>query len=196
MLADIRTNPVARDGSLTLVLKDEYAGYPIATTVADIINQELGEQEEAGLYGYTTIATVEDAKNIRVQLSEANRDRPAQFIASLMTRTVDPSFIHTQAPARIVINEQAGIIGVTGNVEIGPVAITHKGMQLTNVAPVPGAGGNYINLDTTDRSSRTSTGLLELLQAFDQLKVPVEDQIAIIHELKRTGALHAEIVTR
>jgi hypothetical protein len=69
-------------------------------------------------------------------------------------------------------------------------------MQLTNVAPASGANGSYINLDTTDRSSRTSTGLLELLQAFDQLKVPVEDQIAIIHELKRTGALHAEIVTR
>jgi hypothetical protein len=52
----------------------------------------------------------------------------------------------------------------------------------------------WANLDTTGRQSRNSTRLLDLLGAFDQLNVPVEDQIAIIYELKKTGALHAEIV--
>ena len=34
----------------------------------------------------------------------------------------------------------------------------------------------------------------ELLKALDQLQVPVEDQIGIIYELQKTGALHAEII--
>ena len=36
----------------------------------------------------------------------------------------------------------------------------------------------------------------ELLDAFKQLNVPVADQIAVIYELKKTGALHAEIVSQ
>jgi flagellar P-ring protein precursor FlgI len=198
MLRDIRTNVVTRSGRMWLVLKDQYAGYPIATTLANIINEELGDDEEIALYGYSRIAHVEDAKNIRVELPDADRKRPAEFIAALMTRPVDPSFIHTQTPARIVINEKEGIISITGNVEVGPVGITHRGMQLTSIAPQQGAqapsGGGFVGLDTTDGSSRNSTALIDLLRAFDQLKVPVEDQIAIIYELQKTGSLHAEIV--
>jgi len=202
MLRDIRTNPVARDGSITLVLNDEYAGYPIATVLADILNEELGPEVVGDVTRMHNIARVEDAKNVRIQIPDEERAEPAQFIATVMTRTVDPSFIHTQTPARIVINEKEGIIGVTGNVEIGPVGITHRGMQFTTIAapatsaggPTSGGGGGWASLDTTDRMSRNSTGLIDLLQALDRLKVPVEDQIAIIYQLKKTGALHAEII--
>ncbi len=207
MLRDIRTNPVARDGSITIVLNDEYAGYPVAIVLAEIINEELGPELLTEGAHSRAIARVEDAKNVRIQIPDAERAEPAQFIAMVMTRTIDPSFIHTQSPARIVINEKEGIISVTGNVQIGPVGITHKGMQFTTIAAPPPAaedggaptyggtsGGVWTSLDTTDRTSRASTGLIDLLRALDRLKVPVEDQIAIIFQLKKTGSLHAEIV--
>jgi flagellar P-ring protein precursor FlgI len=179
MLRDIRTSVVTPSGILTLVLQDQYAGYPVATTIAGAINDEFA------IDGYSSIALVEDAKNIRVVLPEADRAEPAEFIAMLMT---------------IVINETAGIIAVKGDVEIGPVGITHKGMQLTSITAPAGAGptsasGRWAPLDTTDGTSRNSTRLIELLGALDQLSVSVEDQIAIIYELKKTGALHAEIVS-
>lgn len=196
MLADIRTNPVTNGGTITLVLKDQYAGYPVATTVANAINDEFG------IDGRSDLAAVEDAKNIRILLPPADRASPAQFIATLMTIPIDPSLIQTEA--RIVINERAGIILVTGNVEIGPVGITHKGLTITSVtpAPVPTPAAptiettQWTGMDTTDRTSRNSTRLVDLLDAFKQLQVPVADQIAVIHELKKTGALHAEIVTQ
>ncbi len=56
--------------------------------------------------------------------------------------------------------------------------------------------GIVIGLDTTGRQTRQATRLLDLLTALDQLKVPVEDQIAVIYELKKTGALHAQIVDK
>ncbi len=194
LLADIRTHPVTSAGTMTLVLKEQYASYPVAATLAGAINDEffIGQ-------GYAELAIVEDARNIRVIVPASDRPEPADFIASLMTIPIDPSLI--QSEARIVINEKRGIITITGNVEIGPVGITSQGLTISSLSAAPGGGGGSVGggawrgLDTTDGQSRSSTRLDELLTAFRQLNVPVEDQIAIIHELKKTGSLHAEIIT-
>lgn len=204
MLEDIRANPMTPGGTMTLVLKDQYAGYPVATTIAAAINDEFM------LDGYADIARVEDAKNIQIVVPRADRERPASFIAMLMMIPIDPSLIQTEA--RVVINEKQGIILVTGNVEIGPVGITHGGLSITNMAPGQAPGGapelgmdvpmaedddrleRWRGIDTTSQRNRNATRLLELLRALDQLAVPVNDQIAIIHELKKTGALHAQVV--
>jgi len=195
MLADIRTNPVASDGTVTLVLKEQYAGYPVAAMIAELVNEPIDPSAHYGSTPPPRLAWVEDAKNVRVRIPDSERANPASFLAWLMQVPVDPAMIRT--PSRIVINERAGIISVTGDVEIGPVGITHRGMQLTTAGP-GGAGGGSIwaGLDTTGGSGRTSTRLLDLLRALEQLKVPVDDQIRIIHELRRTGALHAEIISR
>ena len=37
--------------------------------------------------------------------------------------------------------------------------------------------------------------LNSLLEALRRFNVPVEDQIEILYELKRSGALHAEIIS-
>jgi flagellar P-ring protein precursor FlgI len=197
MIQDIRTNPVTAAGTMGLVLEDQYAGYPIAAIITGAINDEFA------LDGVGRVAMAEDAKNIKVLVPGPDRPDPANFIATLMTIAIDPSLIQTEA--RVVINEQQGIILVTGNVEIAPVGITHKGLSITSItagpgAGAPGAGGyatrRWTGLDTIGRESRSATRLLDLLAALDQLLVPVEEQIAIIYELRKTGALHAEIVDK
>ncbi len=203
MLADIRAYPITPSGTMGLVLKDQYASFPVATTIAAAINDEFA------LDGLSQIAIVEDAKNIKVLVPGVERADPANFIATLITIAIDPSLIQTEA--RIVINQREGIIVVTGNVEISPVGITHKGLSISSITPggpglagFPGAGAGtparaaprrWAGLDTTGRQSRNSTRLIDLLSAFDQINVPVEDQIAIIYELQKTGALHAVIVS-
>jgi len=196
MIVDIRAYPVTPGGTMSLVLKDSYAGYPVASMLAAAINDEFGFSTNRD------IARVEDAKNILISVPEADRSDPASFIATLMTITVDPSLILTEA--RIVVNQRQGTIAVTGNVQIGPVGLTHRGLSITTITPEPIATPEtpqiettqWANVDTTDRRSRSSTRLVELLRALDQLRVPVEDQIGIIHELQKTGALHAEIITQ
>jgi flagellar P-ring protein FlgI len=194
MLRDLHTNPVSQDGSMNLVLRDQYAGYPNATTIAGAINDEFAVD------GHSDVASVIDSKNVRIMLPEADRRQPAEFIATMLTIAVDPTLIQNEA--RIVINGKQGIILVTGNVEVGPVGIAHRGLTITTIMPPPAPTQaqpivettRWAGLDTTDRNSRGSTRLVDLLKAFEQIKVPVDDQIAIIYELKKTGALHAEIV--
>lgn len=196
MITDVRATPVTPGGTITLVMHDQYASYPITTMLAGQINDEFD------LAGQRPIAVVEDARNIRIKLQDEFRNQPAEFLAALLTMNIDPSLI--QPEARIVINERKGIILVTGDVEVGPVGVRAAGLTITNITPEPVPTPQdplveqqqWANLDTSDRSSRASTRLVDLLAAFDQLKVPVSDQIAILYEMKKTGALHAEILGR
>jgi flagellar P-ring protein precursor FlgI len=190
MLRDIRTSVIAPDGTLTIVLKSQYASYPTAVAIMDAINGPIDETAMDELPEYRRLAVVEDPKNIRVRVPEADRQRPAAFISWLMTTPIDPALI--AAPARIVINERQGIIVVSGDVRLGPVGVSHRNMQLTTAAPVP--AGRWTGLDPNGEQNARSTQLSELLLALDTLNVSVDDQIAIIYELKKTGALHAEIV--
>jgi flagellar P-ring protein precursor FlgI len=193
-----RTSPVTKWGTMELVLKDQFAGYPAATVLAAAINDEFV------IDGHADLAHVDDAATIRVLVPEADRADPAEFIATLVTIPVDSSVIATEA--RIVINEKEGIITFTGNIEIGPVGITHRGLTITSITPPPVPTPDdpvfqttqWTGMDVAGGNGRPggSTRLSQLLAAFDQLKLPVEDQIAIIYELRKTGALHAEIVNK
>lgn len=196
MMRDIRMNPITRAGTMTLVLKNEYAGYPVANTIAGAINDEFA------IRGSSELAVVEDSKDIKILVPQADRGQPGAFLAALLTIPIDPSLIQTEA--RVVINERQGIIAVNGSVQIGPVGFTHRGLTITTLTPPPEPTPDqpittttrWAGIDTTDRLNRNSTRLVELLDAFKQLNIPVSDQIAIIYELKKTGALQAEIVAQ
>src|SRR5690606_31114667 len=129
LLADFRTNPVANDGSITLVLKEPYAGYPVASVMAAAINDEFVPA------GYPNIARVLDARNIQVMVPDVELKDPANFIATIMTLGIDPSILRT--PARVVVNQRTGSIVITGNVEISPITISHAGLSITTITPPP-----------------------------------------------------------
>lgn len=194
MIVDVRSNPLTASGTLTLVLKDQYAGYPVATTVARALNDEFA------IDALPDIAIVEDAKNIRIFVPSAYHAEAPRFIANLLMVPIDSSMV--RPGARIIINEAQGIILVTGDVEVGPVLVAHKGLSITSITPEPEPSPQrprvkrqrFAEVNTTESSSRISTQMKDLLAAFDQLNVPIEDQIAILHELSKTGKLHAEIV--
>ncbi|MBM4113799.1 MAG: flagellar basal body P-ring protein FlgI, partial [Phycisphaerae bacterium] len=168
---------------------------PLATAIAAVVNEEMA------LLGERDVARVEDAKTIRLRVPARDRRDPSAFLARVLTFHVDRSLVRT--PARVVINEREGIIVVTESVEIRPVAITHSGLQITTITPEP-IGTPEFPVATTTRWAGLATGaapsgaaptrLADLLRALDQLDVPAKDQIAIIYELRRSGALSAEIV--
>lgn len=197
MLRSVVGEPVQPDGSVRLVVRDEFAGYPVANAIAAVVNEEMA------LLGERDVARVEDAKTIRVRVPVRDQRDPSGFLARVLTFHVDQTLIRT--PARVVINEREGIIVVTASVEIRPVAITHSGLQITTITPDP-VGTPEFPVATTTRWAGVATGpmpagagptrLADLLRALDQLDVPAKDQIAIIYELRRSGALSAEIVNQ
>jgi flagellar P-ring protein precursor FlgI len=177
------------NGRFTLILDDAAASWTTASTIAKIIN-DAGD----GNVG-EVLAIAVDPKNVVVTIPASERDRPDSFISRVQRLPVPilPS------EARVQINDRTGTIVMTGDVEISPVVISHKGLTISTVQPAPTptprtpvvTERNTVALDTTNQGGAK---LQDLVNALDQLKVPTEDRIAIVKELHKTGKLHAKLI--
>jgi len=175
------------DNQITLVLDDAHAGWGMAYAVAQMISEETSEPGKV-----SGIAKAVDPKNVVVTIPPVERANPAGFIARLQGLDL----LLPQAEARIRVNRRAGTIIVTGDVEISPVAISHKGLTInttTQPAGPVGAGASE-GFVAMDPARRGGTKMADLIEALNQLKVPVDDRITIIEELYKTGKLHARLI--
>jgi flagellar P-ring protein precursor FlgI len=175
------------NGRFTLVVEDPSASWATASTIAKIINDAEGDS------GGSAVAV--DPKNVLVSIPAIERDRPDSYIARVQALPLP----NISTEARVQINEREGTMIMTGDVEISPVVIVHKGLTIStiNPAPVPTPRNpqvmtkEAIPLDTTNQGGAK---LQDLVNALDQLKVPAEDRIAIVKELYKTGKLHAKLI--
>lgn len=176
------------NGQFSLILEDPAASWTTASTIAKIINDAEGSNGE-------TLAVVKDPKTVEVTIPPIELQRPDSFISRVQRLPVP--LLPTEA--RVQINEKTGTMVVTGDVEISPVVISHRGLTIStiNPAPVPTprtpvvSSKDVIPLDTTNQGGAK---LQDLVNALDQLKVPAEDRITIIKELYKTGKLHAKLI--
>jgi flagellar P-ring protein FlgI len=182
----------------TLVLDHEQANWQAAKAIADIINEEaapINNQAEsrqgADLLNEPT-AVILNAKNIRVFIPSKQARYPQPFISRIMRLPVDLP----EPEAMIAINEKTGVIAITGNVEISPVFVTVKDLSVRIVTPPPSqpviSDTDWAKIDTTNTST---VKLQQLIDALDQLNVPVQDKINVIYEMKSLGAIQANIRT-
>jgi flagellar P-ring protein precursor FlgI len=177
-------------GRVTLILATPNATWPMANTVATLVNDMLASDS-------APIAKALDQKNIVVTVPAGDRKNPAAFISQLLEIQLDPTLVRTEA--RVVINQKTGTIIMTDDVQISPVVISHKGLTITTVIParVPTADSPVAETQTfvsLDPAKRGGARLADLLAAFNQLKVSPEDRIAILKEIHRSGKLHAQLL--
>lgn len=187
MEADLPAKYIDKAGRFTLILESPSASWTTASTIAKIINDAEGGQGE-------TIAVAVDPKNVIVTIPPIERERPDSFISRVQRLPVP--LLPTEA--RVQINARTGTIVMTGDVEISPVVISHRGLtiQTVNPAPQPTPQRPVVGEKTAIAIDTTGAGgarLNDLLAIFDQLKVPAEDRITIIKELHKTGKLHAKL---
>ena len=176
------------DGRFWLVIEDPSASWEVASMIAKLINEaEGGDGEE--------LAIAVDPKNVMVSIPRIELARPDSFIARVQR-------LHVRmiaAEARVQINERTGTLIVTGDVEISPVVISHKGLTISTIDPEPvptprapvTRSREVVALDTTKAGGAK---LQDLVAALEQLKVPAEDRITIVKELHKTGKLHAKLM--
>ncbi|HEY7090181.1 MAG TPA: flagellar basal body P-ring protein FlgI [Tepidisphaeraceae bacterium] len=176
-------------GRFTLILEDPSASWTMASTIAKIINDagdgDVGE----------TLAVAADPKNVVVTIPKSERDRPDSFISRVQRLPVP--MLPTEA--RVTINDRTGTIIMTGDVEISPVVISHKGLTITTINPEPVPSARFPVISTKevvaiDTTNQGGGKLQDLVNALDQLKVPAEDRISIVKELYKTGKLHAKLI--
>ncbi len=193
LVRSIDMQTISPDGTIQLVIDPAYAGWSTTQLFASIINQHRLGLEETG----EELARAITERVVRVRIPDVERPDPANFIADIMAIRFDASLL--DLPARIIINEREGAIVATGNVEIGPTLITYRDLVINTAAPTPqGAAqvatpSRWATVHTNARPSEAAR-LQDLLTAFRQIDLTVDDQIAIINMLRRSGNLHAEIV--
>lgn len=181
---------------VTFVIDDAHAEWAIAHTIAQCINEEALVSDMGN--GAEQLAVAFDPRTVVVRLPQGEWSNPAPFLF----RIEKMQLIMPLTEARVIIDRSSGTIIVKGDVEVSPVAVTHKGMTIVTST----SGGTEPAAD----AARTSTGsfvafdpqhkggakLMDLIEALNQLKVPAEDRISIIENLHKGGQLHANLIVQ
>ncbi len=198
MLTDVRASAfTAGSHEVTLIINPEYAGYPTASMLADQITQQL----QVGASGGEGRAEVRSPNEVVLTISDWAWERRTATLNYVLTMQIDTSLI--ELPARVVINRRAGVMVVGGEVQISPVVISAKGLSITRISPEPQPSPldpifrteSEVKLSTVDDGLPTTKArLADLFAALDSLKVDFETKVDVLYELKRLGALHAEII--
>ncbi|HYF15961.1 MAG TPA: flagellar basal body P-ring protein FlgI [Phycisphaerales bacterium] len=196
MIRDVLMPEVA--DAFDLIIEPPFAGWPSAATIADAIQSSVAIAGHASV-STPRIARVIDERTIRVTIPAEERAEKAAFLADVLSAEVKPELL--DLPAQVIVNRATGAIIVTGDVQISPVAITHKDLTITTTVPGPAPTSQtpIVRRDRwadvkTSASPRENARLADLLAAFEKLAVPVEEQINVLQMLHKTGKLHARLV--
>lgn len=191
------TGPEVAD-TFDLILDAPFDGWAASSQTALAINSKA-QPDALSNAGVAPVARAIDDRTIRVSIPEAERADKAGFIADVLSAEV--SLQQLELPAQVIYNQRTGAIVVTGDVEISPVAITHKDLTITTVVPPPTVSAMN-PLISRDRWAGVRTGgkpsqsakLSDLLAALKQLDVSPAEQIGILQMLHKTGKMQAKLV--
>lgn len=175
-----------------LIIDQPYADWAAATQIAVAINARA-------MPGGPAVARVIDDRTIRVEVPQAERKDRAGFIADVLAAEV--TLNQLDLPATIIYNQKRGAILVSGDVQIGPVAITHSNLTITSLVPkAPPTVQNpelrtdrWAGVQTAARPSEQAR-LSDLMAAFKQLDIPTSEQIAVLEMMHKMGKLQAKII--
>ncbi len=173
-------HPFVQDGRIRLVVRANYAGFQVTQEIADLINTHLGFQT-----GGTPMAQAVDQVNVEVSLPPAYQNDVVSFIAQIMAIEM----IEPQLGPRVVVRERSGSIVIGGDVEIGPVVVSHKNLVVET--GFGNRGPSFVGIDPENKSNPKLKALVEALNA---LHVPAEDMIDIIKAIDRQGKLYGQLI--
>jgi flagellar P-ring protein precursor FlgI len=171
----------SKDGKITLVLDENHADFQVAHEVAEVINYEWSFRTSG-----QSVAKAMDQFNIEVAVPPEYQDHLVDFVSQILRL---PMIREPQVTPRVVINERSGSIVIGGDVEIGPVVVTHKNVLIE--MDHPAVGTRFVPIDPGEPQN---PDLQALVTALDAVRVPNEDIIDIIKDLHRNGKLHAQLI--
>lgn len=169
--------------------------FTTAKRIAEVINSELKSD----------VAVANDRSNVTIQIKDKNKTKLVSLITSIEQLKVTPDQV-----AKVVIDEQSGVIVMGDNVRISRVAIAQGNLtvRITETPQVsqPGAlsNGTTQTVDRTDIDVSEGEGkklavfspgvtLQELVQSLNALGIGPRDMITILQSIKAAGALQADI---
>lgn len=171
--------------------------FTTARRIADQINEKFAA-------GNGQIADAENSGLVAVKIPAAYRGRVTTFIADVEGLKVEADTI-----ARVVVNERTGTIVIGGDVSISEVSILHGGLNVeiqTNYMvsqPGPGSKGTtqvvpQVTVDVAEDKAKSiqlpkGATVEQLAKALISIGATPRDIIAILQNLKASGALDADL---
>ena len=170
--------------------------FTTAKRVADAINLKMNGP----------IASAVDAATVRMEIPEAQRNDIVGFMTNIEQVAVIPDEV-----ARVVVDEQSGVIVMGADVHINTVAIAQGNLTIkvseTPQVSQPNAlstGGTTQVVQRSDISVDEGKGnklamlqggvsLQELVQSLNALGIGPRDMIQILQSIKAAGALQADL---
>lgn len=170
--------------------------FTTASRVSEAINAYLGVQAAQTL----------DSATVKLVLPETKKDRIVQVLTDIEQLRIRPD-----VAAKVVIDENSGIIVIGENVRINPIAIAQGNLtiritetpQVSQPAPFSMTGQTQVvprtQIEVDEQSDRklnllkTGVSLQELVDGLNALGVGPRDMISILQAVKAAGALQAEI---
>jgi flagellar P-ring protein precursor FlgI len=167
-----------------------------ARRIADAINALLG----------TTASMPTDPGTVRVQLPEAYQGTNVDLMTRIEQLQVEPDHV-----ARVVIDENTGVVVIGDDVRISTVAIAQGNLtirvtetpQVSQPAPFSETGTTQVvprtNIEVDEGAEKrlavvnTGVSLQELVNGLNSLGVGPRDMISILQAIKAAGALQAEL---
>jgi flagellar P-ring protein precursor FlgI len=166
-----------------------------ATRIADAVNAYLGQ----------SVATVNDPSTVKLDVPDTYKNGVVGLLGDVEQLKVDPD-----QPARVIIDEQSGVIVMGSDVRISTVAIAQGNLTIkvteTPEVSQPGPLSNgttavvprtQIQVDEGkgNKMAVVSQGvsLQKLVDGLNALGVGPRDIISILQAIKAAGALQADI---
>lgn len=198
------TNGAIIEKEVGFELKDTYTmnmslhnpDFTTAKRIAMAINKSMGAK----------LAEALDPATVRLTIPPAHRPNPLAFITEVEQLKVTPD-----QTAKIIIDEQNGVIVMGQNVRISTVAISHGNLiikvtetpQVSQPNPFSNTGETKVvqrsNIAVSEGEDNKltvlneGTSLQELVNGLNALGVPPRDMITILQNIKAAGALQAEL---
>lgn len=175
-----------------IIVDPAFAGWGSVSQIATAINAKAQPQGP-------DVAFAVSQRVIRVEIPASERQDRAGFLSDVMSADINVALL--DLPAQVIINQRTGAIILPVDISISPVAITHRGLTITTITPPPVPTqqnplvnrADWASIKLNARPSETAK-LSDLVAAFEQLDVPVEDQIGILQMLHKSGQLKAKLV--
>ncbi len=170
--------------------------FTTAKRVADVVNASLK----------APLAAAMDSATIRLQIPEGRRPDMVSFLTEIEQLKVIPDDV-----AKVVIDEQSGIVVMGENVHINTVAVAQGNLtikisetpQVSQPAPMSRGGTTQVVTQSTidiDEGEGKKLALLkggvslqDLVQNLNALGIGPRDMIQILQSIKAAGALQAEL---
>ncbi|MDR2346766.1 MAG: flagellar basal body P-ring protein FlgI [Planctomycetaceae bacterium] len=188
-------NPYIKSGCVTLVLKPEHANMRMAFNLASSINNEFKHQS-------IEIAKAIDGSYVVVRLPKENYGNPMKFMDQLLATEI---LINIPMQPQVLIDEKSGTIIIDEDVQVRPVVISHKNVEVEIRPPVvpPEQEINpqrFIDVDTETKLKQfngeavTNTKLKALQASMDALRLSAQDMIDIVKALHQKGAIIGDVI--